>query len=196
MIKDILANAAKYIGTPYVWGGESKSEGGFDCSGYIYKVLNDSNIKVARDTAQGYYNRFKNNEVKAVTAGALLFFGKSKSKISHIAIALNDSKMYESIGNRLNTKFNKGKGVTLSNINRRKDLVAICTIEQKVLYYPKYAGVATTLDNMLKCVGAPHGSVKNRARLALVNGIDNYSGSYNQNMELIRLVKSGQLRRV
>lgn len=196
MIRDILTNAAKYLGKPYVWGGESEREGGYDCSGYVYNVLNDSGLNIGRDTAQGYYNRFKANEIDRVESGALLFFGKSKTKISHIAIALNSEKMYESIGGRLNTKFNKGKGVTLSNITRRKDLIAICTIEKNAIYYyPKYTGAAT-LDNMLKCVGAPYGSVKKRAALARLNDIDNYSGSYNQNMELIKLVKAGKLRRV
>ena len=31
----VLAFAHKQIGTPYVWGGESRAEGGFDCSGLI-----------------------------------------------------------------------------------------------------------------------------------------------------------------
>ena len=197
MVSEILANAAKYLGMPYVWGGESESEGGFDCSGYIYNVLKDSGYKVARDTAQGYYNRFKNNEIKAVEASALLFFGKSTSKVTHVAIAIDSINMYESIGSRLNTKYNKGKGVTVSRISRRNDLVAICTVEKStVSYYPKYSGTATTLDNMLKIVGAPYGNVTKRRPLAIVNGISGYSGSYSQNMKLIELVKSGKLRRV
>lgn len=32
----ILQFARKQIGQPYVWGGESRAEGGFDCSGIIY----------------------------------------------------------------------------------------------------------------------------------------------------------------
>ena len=197
MIRDILANAAKYIGTPYVWGGESDSEGGFDCSGYVFNVLRDSGYKVPRTTAQGYYNRFKDNEIKAVEAGALLFFGKSKQNITHVAIAVDNLGMYESIGGRLNTKFNKGKGVTLSKINRRKDLIAICAVEkQAISYYPKYTGASVKLDVMLMLVGAPYGSVKKRTELAKVNGIENYSGTLAQNTILIKLVKAGLLRRV
>ena len=197
MIKDILANAAKYVGTPYVWGGESDSEGGFDCSGYVYNVLRDSGYKVPRTTAQGFYNRFKDNEIKAVEAGALLFFGKSKQNITHVAIAVDSLGMYESIGGKLNTRFNKGKGVTLSKISRRKDLVAICTVEkQTISYYPKYTGASAKLDVMLMLVGAPYGSVKKRAELAKVNGIENYSGTLAQNTILIKLAKGGMLRRV
>ena len=124
---DIIKNAKKYLGTPYVWGGDCEKEGGLDCSGYVYNVLNDSGIKVARTTAQGLYNLFKNNKADEKTEGALIFFGKSTSKITHVAIAAGDGKnMYESIGNSSNTIKKKGKGVTLSPLTRRKDVVAVC----------------------------------------------------------------------
>ena len=37
----MLEEAEKYLGTPYVWGG-STPETGFDCSGYVCWVLNES----------------------------------------------------------------------------------------------------------------------------------------------------------
>lgn len=126
--KIIVENAIKYLGKPYVWGGESDAEGGYDCSGYVYNVLNDSGIEVGRTTAQGYYNKYKGNTSNKKVAGALLFFGKSVTSITHVAIASGDGvHMYESIGSSKNTKTNKGKGVTYSYISRRKDLVAVCT---------------------------------------------------------------------
>ena len=33
--KGLVATAAKQLGQPYVWGGESRKEGGFDCSGLV-----------------------------------------------------------------------------------------------------------------------------------------------------------------
>lgn len=124
----IVQNAIKYLGKPYVWGGESDAEGGYDCSGYVYNVLNDSGIKIGRTTAQEYYNKYKGNASNKKVAGALLFFGKSVTSITHVAIASGDGvHMYESIGSSKNTKTNKGKGVTYSYISRRKDLVAVCT---------------------------------------------------------------------
>lgn len=124
----IVDNAIKYLDKPYVWGGESDAEGGYDCSGYVYNVLNDSGIKVSRTTAQGYYNKYKGNASNKKVAGALLFFGKSNTSIKHVAIASGDGvHMYESIGSSKNTINNKGKGVTYSYISRRKDLVAVCT---------------------------------------------------------------------
>lgn len=193
----IIECAQKYIGIPYVWGGESMSEGGFDCSGLVYKALKDAGYNVPRDTAQGYYNRFKKNIVNYTTAGALLVFGKSLSNITHIAINLGNGNMIESIGSRINTKYLKGKGVTVSKITRRKDLLAaVAPFTTNVSkYYPKYTGKSSKLDDMLKTVGASYGSVNKRKSLAAVNGIYPYSGTYSENMQLIKLVKSGTLRR-
>jgi hypothetical protein len=123
---DIIFEAQGFLGVPYVWGGESMTEGGFDCSGFVYNVLNKAGIKVSRLTAQGYFNTFKNNKCTKDVKGALLFFGKSTSNITHIAISNGDDTMYESIGGSKNTKYNPGKGVSHTDINRRNDLVAVC----------------------------------------------------------------------
>lgn len=123
MSSKIIENCKKYLGKPYVWGGESMSEGGFDCSGFVYNVLNDSGIKVSRATAQGLFEKFKNNS-SVVDVGTLLFFGKSTKSITHVAICAGNGYMYESIGGKKNNKKNPGKGVTLSKMTRRKDFVA------------------------------------------------------------------------
>lgn len=121
--KDIVSVARTFLGKPYVWGGESDSEGGYDCSGFLYAVLKKCGMNVPRTTAQGYSQLGK--AVGSIKAGDLLFFGKSKNNITHVAIAISDSQMIESIGSSKNTKNNKGKGVTISPINRRSDLVLI-----------------------------------------------------------------------
>ena len=121
MNSDILINnAKKYLGKPYVWGGESDSEGGYDCSGFVYCALRDSGYKTSRLTAKGFSKLGK--KCSNICEGDLLFFG---SPINHVAIALNSTLMIESIGSSKNTKNNKGKGVTISSISRRKDLVCI-----------------------------------------------------------------------
>lgn len=196
MKNDILSVAAKYIGTPYVWGGESAREGGFDCSGYVYVALNESDIKCPRDTAQGYFNRFKKNRIYNKEAGALLFFGKSIKEITHVAICKNESQMYESIGGKKNTINNKGKGVTLSKISRRKDLVAICRVVTVSDYYPIYTGTAYRIDEVFRAIGAPNGCVAKRKPVAEANGYSDYSGTAAQNIALVKLAKAGKLRRV
>ena len=120
---DIVTVARTYLGKPYVWGGESESEGGYDCSGFVYSVLNKCGMKVPRTTAQGYSALGK--KVTNIQSGDLLYFGKSTKRITHIAIAINGTQMIESIGNSKNTKTNKGKGVSITNISHRNDLVLV-----------------------------------------------------------------------
>ena len=40
--KDLVSTARTFLGKPYVWGGESVSEGGYDCSGFLYAVLKNA----------------------------------------------------------------------------------------------------------------------------------------------------------
>jgi hypothetical protein len=42
--------AARQIGKPYVWGGESRAEGGFDCSGLIQWAYKQMGINLGRTT--------------------------------------------------------------------------------------------------------------------------------------------------
>ena len=120
---DIVATARTYLGKPYVWGGESEAEGGYDCSGFVYSVLNKCGMKVPRTTAQGYSSLGKT--VTNIQSADLLYFGKSTKRITHIAIALNSTQMIESRGNSKNTKTNKGIGVSITNISHRNDLVLV-----------------------------------------------------------------------
>lgn len=136
----IVKEAEKLLGKPYVWGGESDKEGGYDCSGLVHAATNAAGVKLGRDTAQGYYNKFKDNKCGKDVAGAYCFFGKSTSAITHVGICTGDGvHMIESIGNSKNTINNKGRGVTLSYISRRKDLVAICAYAKVVIIKPPVA---------------------------------------------------------
>ncbi|MGY4643765.1 C40 family peptidase [Cellulomonas sp. URHB0016] len=90
--QSLLAAAEKYIGTPYVWGGESLDEGGLDCSGLVLRSLADVGVndvpRVARDqmslgTAVPSLDQ--------ALPGDLLVFGGG----THIAIYEGDGKMID-----------------------------------------------------------------------------------------------------
>jgi len=44
----LVESARKYLGVPYVWGGESLSEGGLDCSGLVQLAMKDIGVDVPR----------------------------------------------------------------------------------------------------------------------------------------------------
>lgn len=66
-------------------------------------------------------------------------------------------------------------------------------------YYPKYTGGSYGIDTVFAAIGVPatfRGSWKNRKTIAEANGISNYTGTAVQNSKLIRLAKSGKLKKV
>lgn len=118
----IVSSAKKYIGTPYVWGGESMSEGGMDCSGFVYAALKDAGYNIGRTTAQGYRSKGTIVDRSNMQPGDLVFFG-SNDNASHIGIYIGNGQMIHSSGGSKNTKSNPGKGVTIANVDYRNDFI-------------------------------------------------------------------------
>lgn len=67
----MMAEAQKYVGYPYVWGGSSPATS-FDCSGFVSWVINHSGWNVGRLGAQGLYNICA--PVREPRPGDLVFF--------------------------------------------------------------------------------------------------------------------------
>ena len=105
--RDAIVSAANsYIGTPYVWGGESMEEGGMDCSGFVYNALKDSGIDYGRTTAQGYRSYGTSVSKSEMKPGDLIFYG-SNGKATHVGIYIGNGQMIHSAGGSKNTKSNK-----------------------------------------------------------------------------------------
>lgn len=120
--QDFINAFKNLLGKPYVWGGESMAEGGYDCSGALYDAANRAGYKVARLTAQRYSTIGEKIAVGDQMPGDCFFFGSSVNHITHCALYIGAGLMIESRGSSRNTKNNPGKGVTISDINRRHDL--------------------------------------------------------------------------
>ena len=88
----LIDEAAKYLGTPYVWGGTSPS--GFDCSGFMQYVCSKNGIRI---------NRVADDQMKNGTPvsksqlepGDLVFFG-SGSYANHVGMYVGDGMMIHS----------------------------------------------------------------------------------------------------
>lgn len=132
-IQIATAKAFHYIDRPYIWGGDGTEKyfGGFDCSGFVQKVLEPVGFDPVGDqSAQALFNAYKVKKTTARIEGCLLFFGKSTSDIHHVAYCLSPAYMIEAgggnskcttvaIANEMNAC------VKVSKISRRSDLVAV-----------------------------------------------------------------------
>lgn len=88
--QDLVESAMKYLGTPYVWGGEDPS--GVDCSGLVQLAFADLGISVPRVAAdQGTLGIPVDNLSKA-KPGDLLIFRNGE----HIGIYLGNNQMIHS----------------------------------------------------------------------------------------------------
>ena len=90
----MLAEAEKYLGWPYVWGGSSPSTS-FDCSGYISWVINHSGWNVGRLTANGLLGICTPISAANARPGDLIFFQKTynTSGASHVGLYVGNNKM-------------------------------------------------------------------------------------------------------
>ncbi|MBE6976163.1 MAG: NlpC/P60 family protein [Ruminococcaceae bacterium] len=89
----ISATAKKYIGVPYVWGGESPK--GFDCSGFTQYVFRKHGYELNRSALQQLENGVMIAK-EDLQCGDLVFFTNtvhSGSYASHIGIYLGNGKL-------------------------------------------------------------------------------------------------------
>ena len=92
----MIAEAEKYLGYPYVWGGSSPSTS-FDCSGFVCWVINQSGVgSVGRTTAQGIFNYTTPIAPGEAKPGDIIFFTgtyDSGSAVSHVGIYAGNGMM-------------------------------------------------------------------------------------------------------
>ena len=92
----ILEEAEKYIGYPYVWGGDSP-ETSFDCSGFVSYVFTNSSVRnVGRLGATSLYGACQKISPSEAKPGDLIFFENTISGedgITHVGIYVGDGYM-------------------------------------------------------------------------------------------------------
>ena len=118
--KGIIAEASKYMGTAYVWGG-SKPSTGFDCSGLTSWSFKENGVTIPRTAAQQYAASTKISASEA-KAGDLVFFSYGKG-VAHVGIYLGDGRMLNA----------QNRGVTIDKLAGHWS--------QYIVGYGRFAGV-------------------------------------------------------
>ncbi|TFV83327.1 transglycosylase SLT domain-containing protein [Blastococcus sp. CT_GayMR16] len=93
----VVAEAQKYIGVPYLWGGTDPSKG-LDCSGFTQQVFENLGIDLPRTSSQQATAGRPVASVADARPGDLVFFDYSSDRpgIDHVGIYLGDGKMMDS----------------------------------------------------------------------------------------------------
>ncbi|MCT2537323.1 NlpC/P60 family protein [Aquibacillus koreensis] len=100
---NLISTAKQFIGTPYLWGGESP--GGFDCSGFIQYVFNQVDIKLPR-TVTDIWNMTK--PVENLSVGDFVFYSTYKAGPSHMGIYVGNGQFIHA---------GESRGVEVSDMN-------------------------------------------------------------------------------
>lgn len=87
----VLEIAQAYLGVPYVFGGESMREGGFDCSGLVQQVFARKGIALPR-LANEQYLKGMAIERNQLQPGDLVFFSISGTVIDHVGFYAGDNQ--------------------------------------------------------------------------------------------------------
>ena len=90
----LIREAEKYLGRGYVWGG-STPQTGFDCSGYVCWVLDQTGTGVGRTTANGLLGKCDVIHPSEARPGDLIFFQGTYnvSGASHVGIYVGNNMM-------------------------------------------------------------------------------------------------------
>lgn len=87
MSRRVMSTALSYLGTPYVFGGNSPS--GFDCSGYVQYVFANAGISLPR-TADVQYDVGTPIDKGDLQPGDMVFFSTYEPGPSHVGIYIGE----------------------------------------------------------------------------------------------------------
>jgi cell wall-associated NlpC family hydrolase len=128
--KTFINACLQFLNLPYIWGGDDFK--GYDCSGLVQELYAMIGIDPRGDqTAQVLYNYFKGRSTPHKRGvGALVFYGSSPTRVSHVGMMIGDDVMIEAGGGGSRTTSESAAArdnafVRIRPIDRRSDLIAV-----------------------------------------------------------------------
>lgn len=88
----LVVNAMGFLGVPYKYGGNSVETGGFDCSGFVRAVYEQSIGKVLPRRASEQAAATQAIDRSELKPGDLVFFNTMKRAFSHVGIYIGEGK--------------------------------------------------------------------------------------------------------
>ena len=116
---DIVSYAKQFLGNPYVYGGNSLTNG-VDCSGFTAQLFKQFGVSLSRSSAAQYANNGTHVSPSDVRAGDLMFYGYN-GNVSHVAMYIGNGQVIQAstpkTGIATGTAF-RTSGKTLIGIKR------------------------------------------------------------------------------
>ena len=88
----LVVNAMGFLGVPYKYGGNGIESGGFDCSGLVRAVYEQSIGKVLPRRASDQAAATQTIDRSELKPGDLVFFNTMKRAFSHVGIYVGEGK--------------------------------------------------------------------------------------------------------
>ena len=111
--QEIADFAVQYVGNPYVYGGNSLTNG-VDCSGFTQQVFGDNGISLERTAAEQSQGG-QDVSMDDLQAGDLLFYDNGNG-IGHVSIYCGDGTVVHAS--------NEETGITISDVDYRTPVSA------------------------------------------------------------------------
>jgi cell wall-associated NlpC family hydrolase len=90
----VVADARKYLGVPYRWGGTDPSTG-LDCSGFVQRVYSDLGVSLPRTSQEQSTVGTAVPDLASAQPGDLLFFEPGANGPGHVGIYVGNGMMID-----------------------------------------------------------------------------------------------------
>ncbi|MDF2804905.1 MAG: hypothetical protein K0S61_4810 [Anaerocolumna sp.] len=105
---EIITYAQKFVGNPYVWGGESLTRGA-DCSGFVQAIYADFGYRIPRVSGDQAASAGKKVSVSDLLPGDLIFYANSSGNVNHVAMYIGNGMIVHAANSRqgiIRSKYN------------------------------------------------------------------------------------------